>query len=104
MRDRDQRARPLWHRLAFQIDHPVLGHDVHHVGARRRHDVAVVDSCDDPARAPSIALVGRGETYEGLAVARGVRAAYELKLSAGAAYLPHARRLGARLPPEIDLR
>ena len=61
MSDRDERACALRNRFAFQIDHPILGHHVHHVGARRRHDVAVVDSRNDAAGAPAGALVGGGE-------------------------------------------
>src|ERR1700716_240304 len=100
MRDRDQCARSFRYRLAFEIYDSVFGDDVHHVGARSGDDVAVVDSRDDAACPVRVALESRREADERLALARGVRAADELQLSAGAADLPDTGGFGASLAGE----
>src|SRR5579864_4293953 len=104
MRDRDQRACSLGYRLTFEIHDSVFGHDVHHVGARRGDDIAVVDARDDAAGASGVALESRSEADERFAFARGIGAADELQLSAGATDLPDACGFGACLSGEIDLR
>src|SRR5262245_8748072 len=40
VRDPDERLGPLRDRFAFQVDDAVLGDDIHHIRARRGHDVS----------------------------------------------------------------
>ena len=88
VRDRDERLRPLRDRLALQVDEAELGHDVHDVGTRRRHDVAGRQRGHDAAAPHAASLVGRRETCEGLAAPGCIRAAHELKLTSGARQVP----------------
>src|SRR5262245_29027536 len=103
MRDPDQRPGALGDRLALQVDAAVLGDDVHHVGARRGDHVAGGERRDDAALARPALVVGRREAHERLPALRGVGAAHELELPAGAGEVAIARRLRRRLSLQVDL-
>ena len=49
MGDGDQRHGALRHSLSFEVDHAIFGHNIHHVGAWRRDNVAGRQVEHDPA-------------------------------------------------------
>ena len=104
MRDADQRLGAFGDGLPLQIDHPVLGDDEHDVRAGCGHDVALSQVQHDPAAALAALVVGRGEADERFAAFRGVGAAHELQLPAGAAEMAVTVGFGGRLSLQVDLR
>src|SRR5258708_39681194 len=97
MGDGDQRACSLGHRFAFEIDHAVLGHDVHGVRAWRRDDIALRKVEDDPALAYTLSFIGRGQANKGFAAFRGIGPAHKLRLPSVPADVTRAVGFGAGL-------
>src|SRR5712672_4119020 len=97
----DARCRSaLWHvrrRISLEIDEAVFRDDIHHVGARRGHDVAVSEAQHNPAAAGPALVIGGGEANERLAASRRIGAAHELQPSAGAADVTMAVGFGSGL-------
>src|SRR5262245_8927718 len=86
----NERLGTLRYRFALETDHPVLGDDVHDIGARRRNDVSGSEAEHDTALGLAALIVCRGQADERLAAFRGIGAAHELKLSPRAANVAEA--------------
>jgi len=65
MRDADQGAGALGNRLALEIDHAELGDDIHHIGARRRYDIALRQVEHNATATFTTLVVSRWQADEG---------------------------------------
>ena len=104
MREGDQSLGAFGNRSSLQVDHAVLGDDVHHVRARRRDDVAGREVEHDPALALAALLVGGRQADERLAALRCIGAAHKLQLASGAADVAMAVGFRRRLALQVHLR
>ena len=88
---------------SLQVDHPEFGNQIHHVRARRRHDIAGSKVKHDPAAALTSLFIGRREADKRLTSFRCVGAAHKLQLASGAADVAVAVGFRSYLSLQIDL-
>src|SRR5580700_835522 len=104
MGESDERFGAFGDGLSLEIDHAIFGDDIHDVGARGGHDVALREVEHDPAAALAALVIGGGEANKRLAALRGIGAAHELQLPTSTADVAMAVRFGGGLSLQIYLR
>src|SRR5215469_7722931 len=104
MRETNDRLGAFRYRLPLQVDHTVLGHQIHYIGSRRCDDVPGRKRKYDTAAALASLIISGRKADERLASLGRIRAAHELQLPSRAADVAKAVRFLSHLALQIDLR